>query len=131
MPNLGAVEIILIIVVIVLLFGARKLPDLARSVGRSMRIFKSEVTEMTNESKAREENKPQGEITLGNGDDQFWQDPNMQPRQYPQQNNPQGGQPQQGYPQQGYPQGGHPQQQNWNNPQQGNNYGNNYPPQQQ
>ena len=55
----------------------------------------------------------------------------MQPRQYPQQNNPQGGQPQQGYPQQGYPQGGHPQQQNWNNPQQGNNYGNNYPPQQQ
>lgn len=121
MPNLGAVEIILIIVVIVLLFGARKLPDLARSVGRSMRIFKSEVTEMTNESKAREENKPQGEITQGNGDDQFWQDPNMQPRQYPQQNNPQGGQPQQGYPQQ----------QNWNNPQQGNNYGNNYPPQQQ
>lgn len=131
MPNLGAVEIILIIVVIVLLFGARKLPDLARSVGRSMRIFKSEVTEMTNESKAREENKPQGEITQGNGDDQFWQDPNMQPRQYPQQNNPQGGQPQQGYPQQGYPQGGHPQQQNWNSPQQGNNYGNNYPPQQQ
>jgi sec-independent protein translocase protein TatA len=131
MPNLGAVEIILIIVVIVLLFGARKLPDLARSVGRSMRIFKSEVTEMTNESKAREENKPQGEITQANGDDQFWQDPNMQPRQYPQQNNPQGGQPQQGYPQQGYPQGGHPQQQNWNNPQQGNNYGNNYPPQQQ
>ena len=136
MPNLGAVEIILIIVVIVLLFGARKLPDLASSVGRSMRIFKSEVTEMTNESKAREENKPQGEITQGNGDDQFWQDPNMQPRQYPQQNNPQGGQPQQGYPQQGYPQqgypqGGHPQQQNWNNPQQGNNYGNNYPPQQQ
>lgn len=126
MPNLGAVEIILIIVVIVLLFGARKLPDLARSVGRSMRIFKSEVTEMTNESKAREENKPQGEITQGNGDDQFWQDPNMQPRQYPQQNNPQGGQPQQGYPQ-----GGHPQQQNWNNPQQGNNYGNNCPPQQQ
>ena len=121
MPNLGAVEIILIIVVIVLLFGARKLPDLARSVGRSMRILKSEVTEMTNESKAREENKPQGEITQGNGDDQFWQDPNMQPRQYPQQNNPQGGQPQQGYPQQ----------QNWNNPQQGNNYGNNYPPQQQ
>ena len=121
MPNLGAVEIILIIVVIVLLFGARKLPDLARSVGRSMRIFKSEVTEMTNESKAREENKPQGEITQGNGDDQFWQDPNMQPRQYPQQNNPQGGQPQQGYPQQ----------QNWNNPQQGNNYVNNYPPQQQ
>src|SRR5690625_1668872 len=96
MPGLGAVEIILIIVVIVLLFGSRKLPDLARSVGRSMRIFKSEVTEMTNESKAREENKPQGELPQGNGNDQFWQDPNMQPRQYPQHNNAQ-----QGYPQAG------------------------------
>ncbi|MGO1777011.1 MAG: Sec-independent protein translocase subunit TatA, partial [Corynebacterium casei] len=104
MPGLGAVEIILIIVVIVLLFGARKLPDLARSVGRSMRIFKSEVTEMTNESKAREDSKPQAELTQGDDNDQFWQDPNMQPRQNPQQNAPQNGNPQQGYPQQ---------QQNW------------------
>ncbi|MGO2574277.1 MAG: Sec-independent protein translocase subunit TatA, partial [Corynebacterium casei] len=120
MPGLGAVEIILIIVVIVLLFGARKLPDLARSVGRSMRIFKSEVTEMTNESKAREDSKPQAELTQGDDNDQFWQDPNMQPRQNPQQNAPQNGNPQQGY-QQGYPQ----QQQNWGQnqggyPQQGN-----------
>ncbi|MDN5706312.1 Sec-independent protein translocase subunit TatA, partial [Corynebacterium casei] len=132
MPGLGAVEIILIIVVIVLLFGARKLPDLARSVGRSMRIFKSEVTEMTNESKAREDSKPQAELTQGDDNDQFWQDPNMQPRQNPQQNAPQNGNPQQGYPQQqqnwgqnqgGYPQQGNPQanpqQQNWVDPQQG------------
>lgn len=137
MPGLGAVEIILIIVVIVLLFGARKLPDLARSVGRSMRIFKSEVTEMTNESKAREDSKPQAELTQGDDNDQFWQDPNMQPRQHPQQNNPQAGTPQQGYPQGnpqqgnpqqqqnwgqnqgGYPQQGNPQQQNWIDPQQG------------
>lgn len=146
MPGLGPLEIVLILVVIVLLFGSRKLPDLARSVGRSMRIFKSEVTEMTNESKAREEAKPQGELTQGQGNDQFWQNPNMQPRQYPQQGYPQGGapqggapqggapqqqnwnNPQQGYPQQGYPQQGYPQQ---GYPQQGDNYGNNYPPQQQ
>lgn len=48
--SVGAPEIILIIVVILLLFGATKLPELARSVGRSMRIFKSEVNEMNNES---------------------------------------------------------------------------------
>lgn len=48
--SVGAPEIILIIVVILLLFGATKLPELARSVGRSMRIFKSEVSEMNNES---------------------------------------------------------------------------------
>lgn len=36
-------ELIAILVVIVLLFGTKKLPDAARSLGRSMRIFKSET----------------------------------------------------------------------------------------
>ena len=44
--SIGPPEIILILVVLVLLFGAKRLPDAARSLGRSMRIFKSEVTEM-------------------------------------------------------------------------------------
>ena len=39
-------------VVIILLFGAKKLPDAARSLGKSMRIFKSELREMQTESKA-------------------------------------------------------------------------------
>lgn len=39
-------EIVLIILVIAILFGWSKLPDAARSLGRSMRIFKSEVEEM-------------------------------------------------------------------------------------
>jgi sec-independent protein translocase protein TatA len=43
MRNLGAPEIILIILVIVLLFGAKKLPDLARGSGRALRIFKAET----------------------------------------------------------------------------------------
>ncbi len=47
--SLGAPEIILILVVLVLLFGAKRLPDAARSLGRSMRIFKSEVKEMGND----------------------------------------------------------------------------------
>ena len=46
MRNLGAPEIIVLLVVLVLLFGAKRLPDAARSLGRSMRIFKSEVKEM-------------------------------------------------------------------------------------
>lgn len=41
--NFGAPEIILILVVLVLLFGAKKLPDLARGVGRSLKIFKAET----------------------------------------------------------------------------------------
>jgi sec-independent protein translocase protein TatA len=38
--------------VVVLLFGAKKLPDAARSLGKSMRIFKSEIREMQTEGKA-------------------------------------------------------------------------------
>ncbi len=41
--GLGAPEIVLILVVLVLLFGAKKLPDLARGSGRALRIFKSET----------------------------------------------------------------------------------------
>ncbi|MEV6794024.1 Sec-independent protein translocase subunit TatA [Streptomyces sp. NPDC051320] len=44
--RLGAPEIILILVVIVLLFGAKKLPDMARSLGKSARILKSEAKAM-------------------------------------------------------------------------------------
>jgi sec-independent protein translocase protein TatA len=44
--NLGAPEIIIIAIVIFALFGYRKLPDAARSIGRSMRIFKAETKGM-------------------------------------------------------------------------------------
>ena len=45
-------HLIIIAVLLVILFGWKKLPDAARSVGRSMRIFKSEVSEMKNDGKA-------------------------------------------------------------------------------
>ena len=48
---MGTTEIIIIVVVLILLFGAKKLPDMARGLGRSMRIFKSEITEMQNDGK--------------------------------------------------------------------------------
>lgn len=40
-------ELILVVLVIVLLFGAKRLPDAARSVGRSLRIFKAETKGLT------------------------------------------------------------------------------------
>jgi sec-independent protein translocase protein TatA len=43
MRNLGPTEIILILLVLVLLFGAKKLPELARGSGRALRIFKAET----------------------------------------------------------------------------------------
>lgn len=39
-------HIVIIVVIAIVLFGAPKLPGLARSVGQSLRIFKSEVRQM-------------------------------------------------------------------------------------
>ncbi|MFD8073132.1 Sec-independent protein translocase subunit TatA [Streptomyces sp. NPDC059718] len=44
--RLGAPEIILILVVVLLLFGAKRLPEMARSFGQSLRILKSETKAM-------------------------------------------------------------------------------------
>lgn len=39
-------------IVVILLFGAKRLPDAARSLGKSMRIFKAEVKELQNDNPA-------------------------------------------------------------------------------
>jgi sec-independent protein translocase protein TatA len=41
--GLGTPELLIILVVLVLLFGATKLPELARGSGRALRIFKAET----------------------------------------------------------------------------------------
>jgi sec-independent protein translocase protein TatA len=46
MGSLGPLEISLIILAILLLFGYKKLPDASRSLGRSLRIFKGEMKGM-------------------------------------------------------------------------------------
>lgn len=42
---------IIVLVVLVILFGSKRLPDAARSLGKSMRIFKSEVKELQHDGK--------------------------------------------------------------------------------
>ena len=53
--NLGAKEIVILLIVVLVLFGAKRLPDSARSLGRSMRIFKSEMKEMKADDSVIEE----------------------------------------------------------------------------
>ena len=48
-------HILLLLIVVIVLFGAKRLPDSARSLGRSLRIFKSEMIDMKNDDK--KENK--------------------------------------------------------------------------
>lgn len=47
--GLGTTELILILAVVVLLFGASKLPELARGSGRALRIFKAETKGLIDE----------------------------------------------------------------------------------
>ncbi|HET9140479.1 Sec-independent protein translocase subunit TatA [Actinophytocola sp.] len=56
--NLGPWEILIIAVVIVLLFGARKMPAMARSLGQSMRILKAETKGMRNDEDADAKDEP-------------------------------------------------------------------------
>ncbi len=49
MPNLGAPEILIILFIVLLLFGAKRLPDMARGMGRSLRIFKAETKGLSDE----------------------------------------------------------------------------------
>lgn len=67
MPNIGGPEIIIIFVVILLLFGAKKIPELARGLGKSMGEFKKARNEFEDEMRravdvedesAKKEKKP-------------------------------------------------------------------------
>ena len=48
----GAPELLIVAVLILLLFGAKRLPDAARSLGRSLRIFKAETKGLTDDTPA-------------------------------------------------------------------------------
>jgi sec-independent protein translocase protein TatA len=50
MFGLGYQELLLILVIVLILFGAQRLPDLARSLGSSVKEFKKGVTELKDET---------------------------------------------------------------------------------
>jgi sec-independent protein translocase protein TatA len=44
MPNIGPMELIIVLVIVLVIFGPKKLPGLGRSLGTSMREFKDSIT---------------------------------------------------------------------------------------
>lgn len=44
MPQIGTPELIIGLIVIFLLFGAKRMPEMARGIGQSLKIFKTEVS---------------------------------------------------------------------------------------
>jgi len=57
MGNFGATEIILILLVVVLLFGGRKIPELMKGIGQGMKEFKKASKYDPEEEKKEAENK--------------------------------------------------------------------------
>lgn len=53
--SFGGTEILIIVLIIALLFGAKRLPDAARGLGRSLRIFKAETKGLTDSEPTPEE----------------------------------------------------------------------------
>jgi sec-independent protein translocase protein TatA len=55
MFGLGTQELVIILVIVLILFGANRLPDLARSLGSSVKEFKKGVNEVKAEDAPRKE----------------------------------------------------------------------------
>ena len=51
MGSLGPLELTLILIIVVLLFGAKRLPETAKSVGQSLKIFKKTISDDDEEKK--------------------------------------------------------------------------------
>ncbi|MEV0602093.1 Sec-independent protein translocase subunit TatA [Streptomyces sp. NPDC050315] len=58
-------HLVLILTVLVLLFGSKKLPDMARGLGKSMRILKSETRAMKSEDRDSDRAAPEQQRTVG------------------------------------------------------------------
>ena len=54
MPNIGPLELIIVLVIVLVIFGPKRLPGLGRSLGTGMREFKDSVT-----GKSEDEEPPQ------------------------------------------------------------------------
>ena len=60
MPNLKGWEWLIIVALILLLFGAKRLPDAARGLGRSLRIFKAETKGLAEDGAKADASKADG-----------------------------------------------------------------------
>lgn len=60
MPNIGPLELVIVLVIALIVLGPKKLPEMGRSVGRGMREFKSALS-MDSDDDGAEREKRAGE----------------------------------------------------------------------
>ena len=59
MPNIGPLELAIVLIIALVIFGPKRLPDLGKSLGSGMREFKDSITGKDEEEKQLEETKAQ------------------------------------------------------------------------
>lgn len=57
MPNIGPLELAIVLVIALVIFGPKRLPDLGRSLGSGMREFKDSITGKSDDEKKPEDEK--------------------------------------------------------------------------
>jgi sec-independent protein translocase protein TatA len=70
MFGLGYQELLLILVIVLILFGAQRLPDLARSLGSSVKEFKKGVNEVAKEDVTKDVTKKDDATAAAKMDDE-------------------------------------------------------------
>jgi sec-independent protein translocase protein TatA len=63
MPNVGPLEIIVVLIIVLIVFGPKRLPEMGRSLGKGIREFKNSVTGADDDDEAREIERPHDEPT--------------------------------------------------------------------
>jgi sec-independent protein translocase protein TatA len=58
MPNIGPLEIVVVLIIVLIVFGPKRLPEMGRSLGKGIREFKNSVTGNDEEDEPRELHRP-------------------------------------------------------------------------
>ena len=71
MPNVGPLEIAVVLVIVLVIFGPRRLPELGKSMGKGIREFKGSLSmddkdEIPTESSAKTPEVVEGEVVTEN-----------------------------------------------------------------
>jgi sec-independent protein translocase protein TatA len=66
MPNIGPLEIAIVLVIVLVIFGPKRLPELGKSMGRGLREFKGSVSSIGKDDEEPESKEPKELEAAGN-----------------------------------------------------------------